>query len=146
MKTILIYYTFGGSTKKEAERLSAERDVPLYRVEEAHNRNFMAAFIPGGYLAMNRKSVAVNPLHINLNNYDRIMIGCPVWAGYPAPVFNAIVEQLPAGKEVELFLCSGGGDTQKSEQGTKELIEKKGCKVISYRNVKTSVQPGKMKE
>lgn len=146
MKTIIIYYTFGGSTKKEAERLGTELNVPLCRVMEAHNRSFFAAFVPGGFLAMNRKSVAIRPLNINPNDYDRIIVGCPVWAGYPAPAFNAIVEQLPDGKEVELFLCSGGGDTQKSEQGTKTLIEKKGCTVISYRNVKTGVQPGKMEE
>ena len=146
MKTIIIYYTFGGSTMKEAKRLGEELNAPLIRVKETHDRSLFASFVPGGLLAMKRKSVAIYPSNINLNDYDRIIIGCPVWAGYPAPAFNAIVEQLPSGKEVELFLCSGGGDTSKSEQGTKELLEKKGCKVISYRNVKTGVQPGKMKE
>ena len=146
MKTVIIYYTFGGSTQREAVRLGAELNVPLSRVKEAHNRSFFAAFVPGGFLAMNRKSVVIQSLDIDLNDYDRIIIGCPVWAGYPAPAFNAIVELLPAGKEVELFLCSGGGSIQNSEQGTKTLIEKKGCTVISYRNVKTGVQPGKMKE
>ena len=146
MKTVIIYYTFGGSTKRESERLGTELNVPISRVKEAHNRSFLAAFVPGGFLSMHRKPVSIQPLDIDLNDYDRIIIGCPVWAGYPAPVFNAIVERLPAGKEVELFLCSGGGNTQNSEQGTKLLIENKGCTVISYRNVKTGVQPGKMKE
>jgi flavodoxin len=146
MKTIIIYYTFGGSTEKEAMRLGTELNASIYQVKEAHNRSFLAAFVPGGFLAMKRKSVAIKPLSINLNDFDRIVIGCPVWAGYPAPTFNSIVQLLPEGKEVELFLCSGGGDTQKSEQGTKTLIEKKGCTLISYRNVKTSTQPGKRKE
>lgn len=146
MKTVIVYFTFGGSTKREAERLATQLNAPLHRVKEAHDRSFLAAFVPGGFLAMRRKTVAIQPLDIDLNDYDRIIIGCPVWAGYPAPAFNAIVELLPAGKEVELFLCSGGGDKQKSEQGTKALIEKKGCTVISYRDVRTGVQPGKMKE
>jgi hypothetical protein len=68
-----------------------------------------------------------------------------VWANNPAPAFNSIVELLPAGKEVELFFCSGGSGTQKSEKGTKDLIEKKGCTVVFYRDVKTGVPPGKMK-
>lgn len=146
MKTVIVYYTFGGSTKKEAERLGKELNASLSRVKETKNRSLFASFIPGGFLAMKRKLVAIQPLNVDLKDYDRIIIGCPVWAGYPAPAFNAIVELLPAGKEVEIFLCSGGGDTQKSEQGTKEMIEKKGCKVIGYRNVKTAAQPGKMKE
>ena len=146
MKTVIIYFTFGGSTKIEAERLAAEFNVPLCRVKEAHDRSFLAAFVPGGFLAMHRETVAIQPLDIELNDYNRIIIGCPVWAGYPAPAFNAIVERLPEGKEVELFLCSGGGGTQKSEQGTKALIEKMGCTVLSSRDVHTGVKPRRMKE
>ena len=146
MKTIILYYTFGGSTKKEAERLAKELNATTYRVKETRNRCFLAAFVPGGFYAMKRKTVAIQPIKVNLKEYDRIILGCPVWAAYPAPAFNSIVEQLPAGKEVGIFLCSGGGDTKKSEEGTKALIEKKGCKVISYQDVVTSTKPGKMRE
>ena len=146
MKTVIIYYTFGGATKREAERLAKELNAQLYRVKEAHNRSLLGAFIPGGLWAMRRKSVSIQPLSIDLNSYDQIIIGCPVSAGYPAPAFNAIVQGLPAGKRVELFLCSGGGGSQKSESGTKTLIEKKGCTVASYRDIHTGVKPGKMKE
>jgi flavodoxin len=146
MKTIIIYYTFGGSTKKEAERLGAELNAPLCRVKEVRNRSLFACFIPGGFLSAKRKSVAIQPFDINLNDYDRIIIGCSVWNAFPAPAFNSIVDQLPSGKEVELFLCSAGGDTKKSEQGTKVMIEQKGCTVISYRDVTTGAAPGKLKE
>lgn len=146
MKTVIIYYTFGGSTKKEAESLAAKLNAPVFRVKEARKRSLFASFIPGGYLAMARKAVAINALNVDLKEYDRIIIGCPVWAGYPAPAFNAVMGLLPTGKEVELFFCSAGGDTQKSDQGTKDLIKKKGCTVVSYRDIKTGVAPGKMKE
>lgn len=146
MKTVILYYTFGGSTKKEAERLAAELDATLYRVKEAKNRSFLAAFIPGGLHAKQRKVVAIEPLEIDLKEYDRIIIGCPVWNAHPAPPFNAIVEKLPEGKEVEIFLCSGGGGTAGSKQGTIEMIENKGCTLISYHDINTGVKPGKMKE
>lgn len=146
MKTVIMYYTFGGSTKKEAERLATDLDAPSYRVKEAKNRSFLASFIPGGLQAKQRKAVAIQPLEIDLKEYDRIIIGCPVWNGYPAPAFNSIVDRLPEGKEVEIFLCSGGGGTAVSKQGTIEMIENKGCTVISYRDIYTRVKPGKMKE
>ena len=82
---------------------------------------------------------------MNLQDYDRIIIGCPIWARYPAPAFNAIVEMLPSGKEVELFFCSAGGDSAASAEGTKELIAKKGCTVTTYRDVQTGAVPRKMK-
>lgn len=146
MKDVIIYYTFGGSTMKEAERLAKELDAPVFRVKEARNRGLLASFIPGGYQAIHRKAVAIRPLDADLREYDRIIIGCPVWGGYPAPAFNSIVEMLPGGREVEIFLCSGGGDTEKSREGTISLVEGKGCCVISYRNITTNVMPGKMKD
>ncbi len=146
MKTVVIYFTFGGYTKAAAEKLALERGASICRVMEVRDRSFFAAIVPGAPYATHRRSVAIEPLGIDLNDYDQIVIGCPVWAGYPAPAFNAIVEQLPAGKEVELFFCSGGGDTKKSKEGTKTLIEKKGCTVVSYRDIHTGVLPGKMKE
>jgi flavodoxin len=146
MKTVILYYTFGGSTKKEAERLSAELGAPAHRVKEARSRSLLGSFIPGCPHAVHRKATPILPPSVDLRDFDRIVIGCPVWAGYPAPAFNSIVELLPAGKEVEIFLCSGGGDTGKSEAGTKEVIENKGCSVVSYRNVCTKSAPGKIKE
>lgn len=146
MKTIVLYYSFGGSTKAEAERIAAENDAVLCRVEETRNRSLLSAFVPGAPNSMNRKASEIKQIEQDLNSFDRIIIGCPIWGGYPAPAFNAIVEMLPRDKEVELFFCSGGGDTQKSSQGTKDLISKKGCKLISYRDVKTEKSPGKAKE
>lgn len=122
MKTIIIYYTFGGSTKKEAKRLSESLGAPMFRVEEARNRSLLTSFIPGVLQARKRKTVSIKPLNVNLNEYDRIIIGCPVWAGYPAPAFNSIIELLPTGKEVELFICSASGKASENEQETKDLI------------------------
>lgn len=146
MKTAVVYYTFGGSTKKEAERMKKESGAELIRVREIKKRSLFAAFIPGGYQAMHRKTTGILPVNVNLAEYDRIIIGCPVWAGYPAPAFNAIVALLPSGKEVGVVLCSAGGETPKSEQGTRQMISDKGCKLISYHNVRTGAAPAKSKE
>lgn len=145
MKTLILYYTFGGTTKKEAERLAAETGADLCRVKEKHSRSFLTTFLPGCPQAMHRKASAIQPVSADLTAYDRIVLGCPIWADYPAPAFNAMVELLPPGKEVELFFCSGGGTT-KSEAGTKEMIEKKGCTVVSLRNIKSGTMTRKLKE
>ncbi len=145
MKTVIIYYTFGGSTKEEAERLADEMNVPEYRVIERRKRSFFGSFIPGVPSAIKRKVSEVEPIDVNLQDYDKIIIGCPIWAGHPAPAFNAIVKMLPAGKEVELFFCSTSGDSSASAEGTKELIVKQGCTVAAYRDVRTGVAPRKMK-
>ncbi len=145
MKSIVIYYSFGGATEREAQRLAAELACPLVKAEETKPRNLFSAFFPGCPQARHRKASEIKPLSQDLSDYDRIVIGAPIWAGHPAPAFNAIVNQLPPGKAVSLFLCSGGGERQKSEAGTRKLIEAKGCQVAEYRDIKTSQAPSKMK-
>ncbi len=146
MKTVILYYTFGGATKKEAERLGEELSASVVRVREKRSRGVLGAFLPGCPQAMHRKATAILPLDVKLEEHERIVIGAPVWAAHPAPAFNTIVNLLPAGKEVELFFCSAGGETQKSKAGTIALIEKRGCRVLSYRDVQTQAQPGKLVE
>lgn len=137
MKTVILYYTYGGSTKKEAERLATELGARAVQVKEAKKRIMFSAFFSGCPKAMRREAVPILPVEEDLSGYDKIILGCPIWAGHPAPAFNAIVDLLPPGKEVEIFLCSGSGDSSKSAEGTKKLIEAKGCTVASYRDVKT---------
>ncbi len=146
MKTAILYYTFGGATKREAERLSEELKAPAYRVYEAHKRSHFGSFLPGCLQAMKRKAVKLKPIEADLRAFDRIVIGCPVWAAYPAPAFNSMVELLENGKEVELFFCEAGNDPLADEEGTKALVEKRGCKVTSLHMLPTGEKPSKLKE
>jgi len=135
MKTLVLYYSFSGRTKKEAEKLAAKVGGELCEISEVKKRNLFTAFIPGCPQALGRKATAIRAPAVKLEDYDRIYIGAPVWASSPAPAFNAAVNMLPTGKEVGVFLTSGGGDTSKSAEGTKKMIKDKGCKVIEYKDI-----------
>ena len=146
MKSVVLYYTFGGSTKLEAEKIAVEQEAPVYRVREKRNRSLIGSFIPGGMQAMKRKRSKILPPNVDLSAFDRIYLGAPVWAASPAPAFNSMVDLLPAGKEVEVFLCSGGNDPRPSDEVTKQMIEAKGCKVTKITTIPTGKPPAKLKE
>lgn len=146
MDTVVVYYTFGGSTKAEAEKLGTELNAPVYRIREKRSRSLIGSFIPGGLQARKRKAVKIQPADADFDAFERIVIGCPVWAAYPAPAFNSIVELLPPGKEVEIFLCQGGADMRESDEGTRAQIEARGCKLTQIRTITTGKAPSKMKE
>ncbi|ODU55079.1 MAG: hypothetical protein ABT01_07000 [Clostridium sp. SCN 57-10] len=141
MSSIILYYTLGGATRAEARRLATESGAQLCEVREQKKRGLFSAFFPGCPHAMQRRASKLQPLGIDLNAYDNIVIGCPIWANFPAPAFNAIAAQLPAGKQISLFFCSGGGDSSKSAEGTKGMIAARGCTLVSYRDVKTEARP-----
>lgn len=139
MKTIILYYTFGGTSKKEAEKIAeSNKEAVLCEVKEMKKRNIITAFFSGCPMAMKREASKIQPISYQLEDYDRIILVAPIWAGFPVPAFNAMVNLLPKGREVELFLCSGGGEAPKSEEGTKQMIADKGCKLVDYRNIKAS--------
>lgn len=139
MRTIIMYYTFGGSSRKEANRIADTNDNSvLCEIKEEKKRNLVTAFISGCPKAMKREQSSIQKIVYNLKDFDKIILVAPVWAGYPAPAFNSMVELLPSGKEVEVYLCSGGGETPKSEEGTCKIIRDKSCNLTAYHNIKTS--------
>lgn len=68
MKAVIIYFIFGGATQREAEQLAAELNAPLCRVKEAHNSSSLGFLSP----EVRRKIIAIQPLDIDLNDYDQI--------------------------------------------------------------------------
>lgn len=142
MDTVILYYSLGGSTKAEAEKIAMERGAALEAIRETHKRNVFTAFLPGCPMALHRKASKIEPLHSDFKSYKRIILMAPVWAGYPAPAFNAVLNLLPEGKEIEVVLCSSGGETPKSIVGTKQRVLAQGCRLISYRDIKTGPAEG----
>jgi flavodoxin len=138
MNSIVLYYSYSGYTKKVAQKLAHTQGATLVEIQTRKRKNIVTTFLVDCPRAMMRKRVPIQPVTQDLSGYDLITLAAPVWAGKPAPAFNAMVDLLPKGKNVQVILTSGGGDTKKSEEGTRRLIKQKGCKVLAYKDVKQS--------
>jgi len=142
----ILYYSFGGSTRKLAEERAKAQCADVYEIREVRRRTLFGSFFPGAMHAMKRKSSAILPLGIDWDKYERVDLYAPVWAGYAAPAFNAALALVPAGKQMAIVLCSGGGETPQSKEGTIELVKQRGMQFISYEDFKTAVPPKASKE
>lgn len=137
MKTLIIYYSYSGKTKAFAEKKALELNAETYEVTEKKNRSTFNAYVFGSFAAMKQKEADVNPITIDFEAYEELIIAAPIWAGLPAPAINSVISMLPPGKKVELFLTSGSGKSS-GEEKVKALIIKKGCSVTGYHNIKGS--------
>lgn len=133
MKTIVLYYSFGGTTRRLATALAAELSAELYEVKYQTPRNIFTAFLACPAAGM-QKTAKVQPITAELSDYDKIILMAPVWASHPAPPFNNMVELLPPGKSVEVRLVSGGGQSEK--QKVIDLVQAKGCTVTEYLDIR----------
>ena len=138
MKSAILYYSFGGATRAEAARRAATTGADVFEVLEAKKRGIFSAFLSGCPMALGRKASAIRPLTINWEQYNDVTLMAPVWAGHPAPAFNAALELVPKDKPLHIVLCSGGGETPKSKDGTTMLLRKQGYSLASYEDVQTA--------
>jgi hypothetical protein len=136
MKPAIVYYSFGGATRAEAAKRAAASGADVFEVLEAKKRGIFAAFLPGCPQALSRKASAIRPLSIDWSAYQDVTLMAPVWAGHPAPAFNAALELIPKDKVLHIVLCSGGGETPKSKDATIEILRKQGYALASYEDVR----------
>ena len=138
MKPAILYYSCRGATRAEANKRAAVSGADVFEILEAKKRGMFSAFLSGCPQALGRKASAIRPLAIDWSLYDSVTLMAPVWAGHPAPAFNAALELIPKDKVLHVVLVSGGGETPKSKDVTIDLLRKRGYSLASYEDVRSS--------
>ena len=135
MKTLVLFYSFSGKTKAIASAKAQELDADLFEVRESSKRNAFQAFTAGCYQSIRQKMPSIQPLHVDVDAYERIIILMPIWAGSPAPAFNSLVGMMPTGKPLELIFTSGSGNSNRKK--VTAYVQTKGFEVVSYLDIKS---------
>jgi flavodoxin len=135
-KTLIMYYSLTGHTKEMAEKQAKKYNAALVEVKEAKKRSKLNAYLKGCVQARKQRSTMIDEVNVDFSNYDHIIIGAPIWWGFPAPAFNSIVDMIPSGKEVDLFFLSGSGSTAKTRNKIKKVLSRRNLKVSKYMDLK----------
>jgi flavodoxin len=119
MKTAIIYYSYEGNcalvAKTAGDFLGA--DVFEIKTEDDKKRAGFSKYLWGGGQALMKKKPAVLPVGADVNAYDLIILGTPVWAGAPAPAVVSFLDGAGiTGKKLALFCCHGGGKRRALEK------------------------------
>ena len=125
MKTLILYYSYGGNTKRIAERIQKEIGGDIVRIDtvvDQGQRENAEGYCP-----------ELKPLHIDLTDYDTIVLGSPVWWYTFASAMHSFLKQADlSGKTVYPFATNGGwlGHTLKDfEKSCNGAIVKPGLSV-----------------
>lgn len=125
-KGLVVYFSASGNTKKIAEMIAEEGGFDLHEI--APEKEYTKADLnwmdkkSRSSVEMNDKAFrpAIKKSDLNISDYDKILIGFPIW-WYVAPtIINTFLEAYDfAGKQIILFATSGGsgfGNTVKELQ------------------------------
>ena len=110
-KGIIIYYSYGGNTKQIANMIKDQTNFELLELtpKVPYTTNYQQ-FVDDEKEKMNTKEIIeINDVDIEFNDYDKIIIGTPVWWYSMSPVIRSFLEKknLP-NKKVDIFITNGG--------------------------------------
>lgn len=125
MKTAIIYYSLEGNMDFIAKKISNNNNVHLYRLipKKEYPKGNITKYIWGGKSAtFGEKPKLINE-QIEIDNYDTLIIGSPIWAGTFTPPLNTFFHDYHiSGKNIILVTTNAGGNSEKCFAKMKSLL------------------------
>jgi flavodoxin len=123
MKSLVACYSNSGTTKVVAEQIAAQLGADLEIIEERTPRPRLMVddqkpAAGGGALARAAMSAfmgigcALTPSQRDLDVYDLVVVGTPVWAGSVTPAVRSYLKRHRKALKCVAFLCTCGDPTK----------------------------------
>lgn len=130
MRTAIVYYSMSGNTKYVADKIadviktSGEVDIIRIEPKKAYPDKGAKKFFWGGKSAVMGETPALQPYEFNIEKYDRIIFGTPVWASNFVPPIRTFINDNPdvKDKKIAVFTCFSGGGADKAIDKMKKYI------------------------
>jgi flavodoxin len=132
MKSLVVYYSTTGNTKLVARVIAETLDTTPMEITETKPRKLRPlVYLIGGFQATTNRGSKVNPIDVDLKQYERIFIGSPIWNSRPTPAVNSFIYQTDfEGRHVIQFFTMGGNNADKALENITAKIEKSQGKVV----------------
>ena len=131
-KTLVLYYSQTGTTKQVADEIQKQlgADIDSIVPVESYGYDYNATIERWRKEKEDSVKVAIEPLHVNVNEYDTIFLGFPIWGGtYASPIETWLADNKLEGKTIITFATFGSGGLESgtasviTEQPTSNVVE-----------------------
>ena len=130
MKSLVVYYSLTGKTRLVAQAIAEALNATLLEIEEKRPVPMPFVYLSGSFAAFTNRGSKINPIDVDLKQYERIFVGSPVWAYRPAPAINSFIYKTNfEGRSVIPFFTMGGDNAEKALANITTKIEKRQGKV-----------------
>ena len=129
MKTAIVYYSMGGNTAMTAGKLAEALSADLIGIRpcRAYPDKGFRMFLWGGKSAVMAEAPALESYTFRADQYDRIILGFPVWASNMAPPIRTFIQENRSAlkeKKIAVFACQSGSGGEKAIRKLKDLLGK----------------------
>jgi flavodoxin len=129
MNVLIVYYSRSGITKTVSAYLSEKLGCQSLEIKTKDNRSGLSGYLKCGKETISKELPEIIYDEIELNNYDLIIIGTPVWIGsMSSPIRAFIFKNKEKFKQVAFFSAQGSEKEQKVFNEMEESIKIKPVK------------------
>jgi len=132
MKSLVVYYSLTGKTRLVSQAIAEALNATLAEIKETKPRKLGPfVYLTGGFAAIMNWGSKINPIDVDLKQYERIFIGSPNWGSRPAPAINSFIYQTNfEGLSIIPFFTMGGNNAKGALANITAKIERSQGKVV----------------
>ena len=136
MKTLVVYYSRTGTTKKIGDLIAERAGADVEEIRDTIDRRGAKGYLISGRDAMKRRLTKLEPLMHDLESYDRVIIGTPIWGwNMSVPVRTFVTENKDRLRYVAFFCTMGGSGDVKAFAEMAEIIGKDPIATLALKTV-----------
>ncbi len=137
MKTLVVYFTRTGNTKKIVDKLQAELAADVEEIAEEGSRRGLLGWLKSGRQGTIKADVEIHAIKADLSSYELVVMASPVWSGNVSAPMRAFIkkygEALP---ETAVFLTHDSPDVTDAFTDIGELLS---SEALAYGDVNRQV-------
>ena len=138
MNRAVVYYSLSGNTKEAAKVIARKLGAKIFEIDLVKSlpKNTVRQMLVGGMQSTFGRRPKIKGVPDNIDYYDEIILGMPVWAGMPASPVNTFIKSYGVADKIDaVFTFSGGGDNDRClAQLSKSLKNIKSQVALADRN------------
>jgi flavodoxin len=148
MKTLVVYYSRTGNTRKVAGEIAEALGAELDEIKEKKDRSGALGYMQAGKDAMMGKGAEIGEGK-DAGGYGMVVVGTPIWAFTVAPPVREYLDRNKGKIEKVAFFCTQAGKGSEKAFGEMEKIcgkEPVGVLVVSEKEIADGEHARKARE
>ena len=126
MKSLVIFYSRTGTTRKVAETIAKQLKADLEEIVDTKDRKGPIGYLSAGRDAVKKSLTKLEKIKKDPKKYDLVVIGTPVWAwSVSVPIRTYLSENGVNLKKVAFFCTMSSSGSENAFQQMREICNKK---------------------
>jgi flavodoxin len=119
MKTLVVYYSLEGNTEYVANKIKEKTGADVLKLvpQKAYPNKGFGKFFFGGGSSVIGETRELEPYEVCLDEYERVILGFPVWAARITPPLRMFIEENKSklvNKNLIAYACQSGNGAEKA--------------------------------